>query len=125
DRGASAGGVAIIGAGLIVIALGAAGTSLWLEEAGLVLAGLGMGCATGPLMGIAVASVGSRRAGTASSLINVARMAGATIGVAALGAVFAFAGEGAAGLRMAMLLGGAVQIAGGATALVAGPHERR
>jgi predicted MFS family arabinose efflux permease len=123
ERGASAGGVAVIGLGLVVIALGAASGSLPAEEAGLMLAGLGMGCATGPLMGIAVASVETGRAGTASSLINVARMAGATIGVAALGAVFAFAGEGVAGLRVAMLLGGAVQLAGGATAWVAGRYE--
>jgi hypothetical protein len=41
-----------------------------------------MGAATGPLMGIAVGSVGSARSGTAAALINVARMFGATVGVA-------------------------------------------
>lgn len=48
------------------------------------LTGLGMGLATGPLMGAAVSAARSR---TAAALINVARMAGATIGVAILGAV--------------------------------------
>jgi hypothetical protein len=43
-------------------------------------------------------------------LINVARMVGATLGVAALGAVFAGLDGGIEGLRVAMLLGGGVQI---------------
>ena len=46
-------------------------------------------------------------------------MSGATIGVAALGAVFAFAGSGALGLRLAMALRGAVQIAAAAAAWIA------
>ncbi|MDQ0467088.1 MFS transporter [Labrys wisconsinensis] len=109
-RRATAGGVAVIGCGLLVIGLGALQAALLPAEIGLALTGLGMGCATGPLMGVAVGAVGPARAGTASALINVARMAGATLGVALLGAVFALAGGGGAGLAPAMLLGGAVQI---------------
>jgi MFS transporter, DHA2 family, methylenomycin A resistance protein len=43
-------------------------------------------------------------------------MAGATVGVAAMGAVFAIAQGGVTGLRLAMLLGAAVQLAGAAVA---------
>jgi len=75
------------------------------------MTGLGMGLASGPLMGAAVGAVSAARSGTAASLINVARMAGATIGVAVLGAVFALAHGGPSGLRLAMLLGGFVQFA--------------
>jgi MFS transporter, DHA2 family, methylenomycin A resistance protein len=64
----------------------------------------------------AVGAVPAARSGTAASLINVARMAGATIGVAVLGPVFAMAGAGPGGLTVAMLLGGAVQVAAGASA---------
>jgi MFS transporter, DHA2 family, methylenomycin A resistance protein len=39
-------------------------------------------------------------------------MAGATIGVAVLGAAYAFGGGNELGFRAAMLTGGAVQIAG-------------
>ena len=46
-------------------------------------------------------------------------MAGATIGVAILGAAFALIGGGPDGLRVAMLLGGAVQLATAAAAWVA------
>lgn len=69
-------------------------TSLAPAEMGLALTGLGMGLATGPLMGAAVGVVAAGRSGTASALINVARMTGATIGVAVLGAVFAMAHDG-------------------------------
>lgn len=106
----TAGGVAIIGSGLLLIGISAHLTSLVPAEMGLALTGLGMGLATGPLMGAAVGAVAAGRSGTASALINVARMAGATIGVAVLGAVFAMAHNGPDGLRFAMLLGGLVQI---------------
>lgn len=71
-----------------------------------------MGLNTGPLMSVAVDSVQAARSGTASALINVARMTGATLGVAVLGAAFALAGGGAAGFRAAMLTGAIVQLAG-------------
>jgi len=104
------GGVAIIGCGLLLIGGSAHRASILAAEVGLSLTGLGMGFATGPLMGAAVAAVAAARSGTASALINVARMAGATIGVAILGAIYAVAQGGPGGLRLAMLFGGALQI---------------
>jgi EmrB/QacA subfamily drug resistance transporter len=104
------GGVAIIGSGLLTVGASAGSPSLIGAEIGLMLTGLGMGLATGPLTGVAVGAVTAARSGTAAALINVARMVGATLGVAALGAVFAVLGGGIEGLRTAMLIGGAVQI---------------
>lgn len=108
------GGTALIGIGLGVLACTIAGSPLWLAEAGLVLAGLGMGLNTAPLYGVAVAAVAAERSGSAASLINVARMVGATLGVAVLGSIFA-----AVGLRESMLVGGAVQIVGAVAAWIA------
>jgi DHA2 family methylenomycin A resistance protein-like MFS transporter len=113
-RGLIAGGTALIGAGLLVLACTTAGAPLWLAELGLVLAGLGMGLNTAPLFGVAVAAVPAARSGSAASVINVARMVGATLGVAVLGSAFA-----GMGLREAMLLGGMVQIAGACVAWLA------
>ena len=107
-------GTGAIAAGLAVLAGTAAGRPLWLAEIGLGLTGIGMGIATGPLMALAVGAVREGRAGTASSLINVARMVGATLGVAVAGAVYR-----GAGLSAAMALGAAVQAAGGACAWAA------
>jgi hypothetical protein len=104
------GGVAIIGCGLLTVGVSAGSASLIGAEIGLMLTGLGMGLATGPLTGVAVGAVSAARSGTAAALLNTARMVGATLGVAALGAVFALLGGGTEGLRLAMLLGGATQI---------------
>jgi EmrB/QacA subfamily drug resistance transporter len=112
----TAGGVAVIGCGLVLIALSAHQQALLPAEIGLALTGLGMGLATGPLMATAVGAVKAARSGTAAALINVARMAGATLGVAALGSVFAAARGGPGGLRLAMFIGGTVQLAAAATA---------
>jgi predicted MFS family arabinose efflux permease len=109
-RHITSGGVAVIGLGLLVIAFSADAPSIVVAEAGLVLTGVGLGLATGPLMGEAVGAVASARSGTASALINVARMTGATLGVAVLGAVYALAGGGGKGLWLALSLGGLVQI---------------
>lgn len=106
----TAGGVAIIGSGLLLIGLSAHLASIVLTEIGLTLTGFGMGLATGPLMGAVVGAVTPDRSGTASALINAARMAGATIGVAVLGALFAMMHDSQDGLRLSMFLGGLVQI---------------
>nr|WP_256327397.1 MFS transporter [Variovorax sp. EL159] len=110
-RTTTCGGVAVIGCGLVLIGSGAPIASIVLAEAGLLLAGIGMGFATGPLMGVAVGAVDAARSGTASALINVARIAGATLGVAMLGALYALVHGGADGLRLAMFAGAAVQLA--------------
>jgi EmrB/QacA subfamily drug resistance transporter len=83
-----------------------------IEEIGLLLTGVGMGIATGPLTAVAVSAVSHDRAGTASALINVARMVGATIGVAALGAIFAVTGAPTSGFMLAMMIGGTAQLIG-------------
>lgn len=111
-------GLATMGCGVLAIAATDGGAVLWLVEAGFVLAGLGMGLATGPLFAVAVGSVPAERSGTASALINVARMVGATLGVAALGSAFAGMGGGAGGLTVAMVAGGFVQLGGALAAWV-------
>jgi MFS transporter, DHA2 family, methylenomycin A resistance protein len=109
-------GTGLIGCGTLVLAATNVGTPMALAQIGLAMAGVGMGLNTGPLFGIAVGSVGQARSGTASALINVARMTGATLGVALLGSVFALLHGGAVGLRAAMLVGGFVQLVGAITA---------
>jgi EmrB/QacA subfamily drug resistance transporter len=117
-RFTTAGGVAIVGVGLLLIGATAGQASLLCAEIGLALTGVGMGLATGPLMGEAVGAVAAARSGTASALINVARMVGATVGVASLGAVYAVFKGGPEGLRFAMILGGAAQLSGATFAWV-------
>jgi MFS transporter, DHA2 family, methylenomycin A resistance protein len=108
----TAGGTALIACGLLVLAATHAGRPLIVAEIGLTLAGIGLGMNTGPLMSVAVDAVSAARSGTASALINVARMTGATLGVAFLGSVFALWHGGTEGLRAAMLAGAAAQFCG-------------
>lgn len=108
----TAGGTAVIGCGLLVLAATRAGQPVALAAFGLALTGVGMGLNTGPLMSVAVEAVTVARSGTAAALINVARMTGATMGVAFLGAAFALCHDGESGLRAAMLAGGGVQLMG-------------
>lgn len=105
------GGVLVIGMGLLAIGWGAGHPTIALAEAGLILTGVGMGFATGPLMGLAVGSVPAARSGTASALINVARIAGAALGVAVLGTLYAAMHDPSAGLRLAVVCGGVLQVA--------------
>jgi len=124
-RAMTAGGTAIIACGLIVLAATRASAPLWLTEAALVIAGLGMGLNTGPLLSVAVAAVTAARAGTAAALFNLARMSGAVLGVAVLGTIFAAMGGGAAGFRAAMLAGGLIQLGGAAIAHATIPARER
>jgi hypothetical protein len=112
--------VGLIGVGLLTISFTVHDASLIPSEVGLGLTGLGMGLATGPLMATAVGAVSAARSGTAAALINVARMTGATIGVAILGTVFALGHGGSEGVRLAMLLGAVVQLTGAAVAMKTG-----
>ena len=107
-----AGGTTLIACGLLVLAATQAGRPFVVAQIGLILAGIGMGLNTGPLMSVAVDAVSAARSGTASALINVARMAGATLGVAFLGTAFALWHGGSEGLRAAMLIGAAAQLCG-------------
>lgn len=102
-------GLGLMALGVLLIAM-YAGAALPVTACGLALTGLGMGLATGPLMGGAVNAVSSARSGSAAALINVARMVGATLGVAILGSVYALAGGGYHGLLVALGIAAALQL---------------
>jgi EmrB/QacA subfamily drug resistance transporter len=116
-------GMAAMGTGLLLLTLVAATPNMMLIEAALVVIGIGLGLNTGPVNAVAVASLPPARSGTASGLVNTARMVGATLGIAVLGALYAVRGGVDApdamipGLRLAYLGGGIVELAGALIAL--------
>jgi DHA2 family methylenomycin A resistance protein-like MFS transporter len=114
-------GMALMGMGLVLLALIPLSNSLVLVEAALLIIGCGLGLNTGPVNSVAVSNVPKARAGTASGLVNAARMAGATLGVAVLGALFAVFSGGPSGmvggLPAAFLGGAAAELFGAAVAL--------
>ena len=79
-----------------------------------MLAGAGLALNTGPAVGLAMSAVPVRRAGLASGVVNLARLVGITVGVAVLGSAMA---APVAACRLAMVVGGAVQLCGAVVAL--------
>ncbi len=82
-------GLVLMSGGLLALSFVAADTSIWLIGTAFLAIGAGLGLNGGPVMAVAIASVTPGRAGTASGVGNTARIMGATLGVAVLGAVFA------------------------------------
>ncbi|RDI51637.1 MFS transporter [Nocardia mexicana] len=85
----------IIGGGLVLIAIGAAAQGIltpdssWVRlQAGLVIAGCGVGLATPILVSSAMSAVPVSRGGMAAGAVNTARQLGLVFGIAVLGTVF-------------------------------------
>jgi EmrB/QacA subfamily drug resistance transporter len=118
------GGMVCMGLGAILLAFVGENTSTWLIGGALLIVGIGLGLNTSPVNRVAIANVPPARSGTASGLLNTARMIGATFGIAILGGLFAaFAGQHAgagdsflSGLRAAMLFGGSAELVGAVVA---------
>jgi len=116
-------GLAAMGTGLLLLTQISTTPNMALIQTALVIIGVGLGLNTGPVNAVAVASLPPARSGTASGLVNTARMVGATLGIAVLGAMFAVhAGANSpqamvTGLRLAYLGGGLVELTGAAIAL--------
>jgi MFS transporter, DHA2 family, methylenomycin A resistance protein len=119
-----AGGMGFMGCGLLLLAAVVEAADLWTVEVALTIIGVGLGLNTGPVNAVAVAAVPPARAGTASGLVNTARMVGATMGIAILGAIYAAHSRGDApqgmldGLRWALLGGAIGEFSGALIALV-------
>jgi EmrB/QacA subfamily drug resistance transporter len=111
-------GLGCMGGGLLLLTLVSASPDLTLIEIATLVIGVGLGLNTAPVNAVAVASVPPGRSGTASGLVNTARMIGATLGIAVLGAIYAVFAAGnttpavMTGLRLAFLGGGCVELAG-------------
>ena len=124
-------GMACMGFGALAIAFISENTSLPVIELALVVVGIGLGLNTAPVNGVAVAAVPPARSGTASGVLNTARMVGATMGVAILGSVFAaYAGQQAnvvtgfmPGLRAAMMAAGIAELVGALIAVLFIRHD--
>lgn len=84
---------------------------IWLLESAFVLAGAGLALTTAPAVGLAMSAMPIHRSGLASGVVNLARLVGITVGVASLGTLMA-AFDGIGGVRAALALGVAAQLAG-------------
>ena len=113
-------GMACMGVGALWLSRVTADTAFGAMAIALFLVGIGLGLNTAPVNGVAVAAVPHNRSGTASGVLNTARMVGATLGIAILASIFAAhagpqAATGAgflAGLRDALTGSAAAELLG-------------
>jgi len=82
-------GMAAMGAGQMLLAFVSAGSSLLYIGLACLIIGIGLGLNSGPGLTVAVSAASKDHAGVASGIVNTARIVGATLGVAVLGALFA------------------------------------
>ena len=123
-------GMACMGIGALALACLGETDKLSMIELAMFVVGIGLGLNTAPVNAVAVAALPPERSGTASGVLNTARMVGATLGVAILGAIFAArAGQQSAagpeflaGMQGALAGGGIAELTG---ALIAALFIRR
>ncbi len=84
-----AGGLVLIGAGVLLMTLVAPTSGPWVLVTGLVVAGLGVGLATPVLVSATLAVLPPARAGVGSAAVNTFRQLGLAVGLAVLGTIFA------------------------------------
>ena len=118
------GGMSFMGIGLLALTQISGSTPMPLVQLALIVIGAGLGLNTGPVNAVAVAAVPAARSGTASGLLNTARMVGATMGIALLGAIYAAHAQAGgtpamlSGLRWAFLGGAIGELSGAVIALI-------
>ena len=80
-------GLALMGAGMLVLSRLDAGSSYWLLLAGIVPVGAGMALATAPATTDIVGALPPSKQGVASAVNDAAREVGGTLGIAVLGSI--------------------------------------
>ncbi|GLZ54426.1 DHA2 family efflux MFS transporter permease subunit [Actinomycetospora sp. NBRC 106378] len=83
-----AGGLALIGLGVLLLTVVDAGSGPWALLPGLVVSGLGVGLATPVLVSATLAVLPPAKAGVGSAAVNTFRQLGLAVGLAVLGTVF-------------------------------------
>ena len=79
--------VAAVGLILLVVTLAVGPANAWLLAPGLLIVGVGVGSAMGPIFDVLTASLDEHEVGSASGLLNTVQQIGMAIGVAALGSI--------------------------------------
>jgi sugar phosphate permease len=105
-------------ASLAVLGVVPATTPVWVLAVLMVLTGLAGPLVMPPVTAVLLNSVPGRRAGTASGVFNTSRQVGGALAVAVFGALLADAGGFLHGLRVSLLIAGAVALAAAAVTLL-------
>lgn len=117
------GGLVLMTAGLMLLAVVGSTTPVWVLAVLMVLVGLAGPLVSPPVTAVLLNSVPGQRAGTASGVFNTSRQVGGALAVAVFGALLAHPGTFLQGLRTSLLLAAGVAIAAAAASrLLHAPH---
>lgn len=124
SRGLATGGMIVLAGGLALIALVAAGGSLWSIAGGLSVVGLGIGLFVSPNNSALMGAAPRERQGIAAGVLATARNVGMVLGVGVAGAVFTtFLARGGGqallrGVQASLWVAGAIALLGAMTSFV-------
>jgi EmrB/QacA subfamily drug resistance transporter len=113
-----AGGLAVMTAGLAVLALLPASTPVWAVSTAMILTGLAGPTVMPPVMGLLMNAVPQHQAGTASGVFNTSRQVGGALAIAVFGALIGGHGTFMDGMRTSLLIAAGVGLAAAAGSLV-------
>jgi MFS transporter, DHA2 family, methylenomycin A resistance protein len=115
------GGLVLMTAGLVVLAVVGSSTRVWVLAVLMVLVGLAGPLVSPPVTAVLLNSVPGQRAGTASGVFNTSRQVGGALAVAVFGALLAHPGTFMVGLRTSLLLAAGVALAAAAASRLLQP----
>jgi DHA2 family methylenomycin A resistance protein-like MFS transporter len=123
------GGLVLMTAGLMLLAVVGSSTPVWVLAVLMVLVGLAGPLVSPPVTAVLLNSVPGQRAGTASGVFNTSRQVGGALAVAVFGALLAHPGTFLQGLRTSLLLAAGVALAAAAASRLLQPprgnHDRQ
>src|SRR5919202_2978752 len=118
-----AGGLVLMTAGLVLLAVVPPSTPVWTLALLMVLVGLAGPLVSPPVTAVLLNSVPGRRVGTASGVFNTSRQVGGALAVAVFGALLAQPATFMQGLRTSLLIAAGVALAAAvASRLLTPPH---
>jgi len=112
------GGLVLMAAGLVALALVPESAPVWLLALLMVLVGTGGPLVMPPLTGMLLNAVPTHRAGVASGVFNTSRQVGGALAVAVFGALLAGPAGFLAGAQTGLLIAAAAALAAAAAALL-------
>jgi EmrB/QacA subfamily drug resistance transporter len=110
------GGLAVMAAGLTLLAVVSPAAPTWALALLMVLVGLAGPMVMPPVMAVLLNNVPGQHVGTASGVFNTSRQVGGALAVAVFGALLARQPDLASGLRISLLVAAAVALAAAAAA---------
>jgi EmrB/QacA subfamily drug resistance transporter len=119
------GGLAVMAAGLAVIAAATTAAPTWALALLMVLVGVAGPLVMPPVSAVLLNSVPSPQAGTASGVFNTSRQIGGALAVAVFGALVAHPETFLSGLRTSLLIAAGVALAAAYTSRLLGTCESR